>query len=107
MNDDSTRENEQGRSSISNASTYEEMGEFWDTHCLTDFWGQTREVEFDVQIPRRVAVASVLYERLREEAERQHVAVETLANILLAEGLRVPNEHRVLAERREEYSVDK
>lgn len=29
-----------------------EAAEFWDTHDLTDYWDQTREVEFDVKLER-------------------------------------------------------
>jgi len=38
------------KSSISKASSYKEMGEFWDTHDTTDYEDQTYEVEFDVDL---------------------------------------------------------
>ena len=28
-------------------STLEEIGEFWDTHSLADYWDETHEVEID------------------------------------------------------------
>ena len=31
-------------------ATPEEIGEFWDTHSITDYWDQTYEVEFQVNI---------------------------------------------------------
>jgi hypothetical protein len=37
------------KSSISQASSYEEIGEFWDNHSLADYWDQTESVEFDVK----------------------------------------------------------
>ena len=40
------------KSSISNAGTPEEIGEFWDTHSLTDHWDKTHEVEFEVRAQR-------------------------------------------------------
>jgi hypothetical protein len=40
------------RSSISKAQTYEAIGAFWDTHDLADYWDQTEEVEFTVNIRR-------------------------------------------------------
>ena len=36
------------KSSISNATSYEEIGEFWDTHDTTDYADQTHEVEFEL-----------------------------------------------------------
>ena len=39
-----------GKSSISKASSYKEIGEFWDTHDLGDYWEQTQPVEFEVDI---------------------------------------------------------
>ena len=38
---------------ISKASTMEEIGNFWDSHSLADQWDQTHEVEFDVRAQRR------------------------------------------------------
>ena len=40
----------EGRSSISQAKSYKEIGEFWDTHDLADYWDQTESVEFEVDI---------------------------------------------------------
>ena len=31
-------------------STPEEIGEFWDTHSLSDYWEETHEVEFQVDL---------------------------------------------------------
>ena len=31
-------------------ATPEEFGEFWDTHCLADYWDETYEVEFQVNL---------------------------------------------------------
>jgi tRNA (cmo5U34)-methyltransferase len=38
------------KSSISDAQSYEEIGEFWDTHDVSDYWEQTRPVEFEVDL---------------------------------------------------------
>jgi hypothetical protein len=40
----------ENKTSISKASSYAEIGEFWDTHDLSDFWEQTKPVEFDVDL---------------------------------------------------------
>ena len=31
-------------------ATPEEIGEFWDTHNLADYWDETHEVEFQVNL---------------------------------------------------------
>ena len=31
-------------------ATPEKIGEFWDTHDLTDYWDETEEVEFQVNL---------------------------------------------------------
>ena len=31
-------------------ATPEEIGEFWDTHSLADYWDETHEVEFEVNL---------------------------------------------------------
>jgi len=45
--------------SISKARSLEEIGDFWDTHSLDDYWDQTHEAQFKVKanphvIPRRL-----------------------------------------------------
>jgi hypothetical protein len=40
------------RSSISKAGSYEEIGEYWDDHDVSDFWKRTRRVKFDVVLER-------------------------------------------------------
>jgi len=38
------------KGSISKAKPYKEIGEFWDTHDLTEFWNQTRKISFELDI---------------------------------------------------------
>jgi len=38
------------KSSISKAQSYEDIGEFWDTHDLADYWDRTHPVEFEIDI---------------------------------------------------------
>lgn len=40
----------ENKSSISQASSYEEIGEFWDAHSLADYWDDTRSAEFEIDI---------------------------------------------------------
>jgi transposase-like protein len=76
--------------SISKASTYEEIGEFWDTHSLADYWDQTYEVEFEVRIPRRhrVSIDAEAFDRITEVARHRGITSETLINLWIAERLR-------------------
>jgi hypothetical protein len=34
-----------GRSTVSKAKSYKEIGDFWDAHDLSDFWDQTKKVD--------------------------------------------------------------
>ena len=34
-------------------ATPKEIGEFWDTHSLADYWDETHEVEFQVNLKSR------------------------------------------------------
>jgi len=79
----------ENRSSISNASSYAEIGEFWDRHDLGDFEQQTYPVEFDlrVQSPSKVYVPldRDMAELLRNAAASHGVSTETLLNDWLKE----------------------
>jgi hypothetical protein len=43
-----------GRSSVSKARSYKEIGEFWDTHDLAEYWEQTQPIEFEVDVQSEV-----------------------------------------------------
>jgi hypothetical protein len=78
------------KSSISKASTYEEIGEFWDTHDLADYWDQTKPVEFEVELKSETtlfALESSLSSRIRELAIQRGVSPETLLNLWVQEKL--------------------
>ena len=38
------------KNSLSKARSYVEIGEFWDEHDLSDFWGKSKKVKFDVAL---------------------------------------------------------
>lgn len=82
-------ENEKQLSSISKAATLEEIGEFWDSHSLADYWDQTYEVEFEVraQRRRRVTLDPEVYAKLEGQARSSGLLPETLVNLWLAERL--------------------
>ena len=62
---------DENKSSISQARSYREIGEFWDTHDVTDYWEQTEAVEFEVNLEsdvRLVALESDLATQANELA---------------------------------------
>lgn len=80
-----------GRSSISKARSYREIGEFWDEHSLSDYWGKTRKVELEVVLEPEVTyypVAKDLSDEIRSEARKQGVSSDTLVNIWLKERIK-------------------
>jgi len=61
---------------------------FWDSHDLTDFLDQTREVKAEVDIRRRVFLTALepeLAKKLNACARKQGVSTETLINVWLTE----------------------
>ena len=79
------------KSSISNATSYEEIGEFWDSHDLSDYWDRTKPVEFDIDISSEVTyypVEADLSKRIASIAKRKGVSAETLLNLWLQERVR-------------------
>ncbi len=78
------------RSSISKATTYQEMGEFWDTHDLTDYDDQTYEVEFEVDLQSEITYIPLeksLLAKVRALAKKRGVSPETLLNLWVQEKL--------------------
>lgn len=78
------------KSSISKATSYQEMGEFWDSHDTTDYEDQTHEVEFEVDLKSEVtylALEKTLSSRMRALAKQRGVSPETLLNLWVQEHL--------------------
>ena len=78
------------KSSISKSQLYEEIGEFWDTHDLADYWEQTRPVDFEIDIQSEVtyyALDTDLSAKVRSIAEQRGVSAETLLNLWVQEKL--------------------
>lgn len=81
---------DENKSSISNASSYQEIGEFWDTHDVTDFWDQTKPVDFEVNLEsdvRLVALEPELAAKVNEVAWKKGISLETLLNLWVREKL--------------------
>ena len=78
----------ESKSSISNASSDTEIGQYWDTHDLADHWEQTHEVNFEVSHQSSVmyfAVEKTLAQKLRAVAKNHGVSPETLLNVWVQE----------------------
>ncbi|HEV7427223.1 MAG TPA: CopG family antitoxin [Thermoanaerobaculia bacterium] len=85
----------ENKSSLSGSRSYQELGEYWDTHSLADHWEQTFPAEFEVDVKSSrlyFPVDRFLAERLREVASAHGVSAETLLNLWLQE--RVADETR-------------
>lgn len=79
------------KSSVSQATSYMEIGEFWDTHTVSDFWDETKEVSFEVDIKSEVtyyAVDKMLSEQIQAIALKRGVTTDTLINLWVQEKLK-------------------
>ena len=89
MKKDDRRTRSLGRkSSVSKARTYAQMGEFWDEHDLSDFWGKTKAARADVELESEESLYAIekgLSETIRREAKERGVSPHTLVNLWLQE----------------------
>ncbi len=72
-------------STVSNARTDEEIGEFWDTHDFADYDTDAADVDFAVSFV--VPVEVELFSAIEKEAKKHGVNVETLVNLWLQQKL--------------------
>ncbi len=70
---------------ISQATTDEGIGEFWDSHDFTEFDDDSPDVTFEVSFA--VPVEVELFSAIEKEARKRGVAVETLVNLWLQQKL--------------------
>ncbi len=88
-NEENIREN---RSSISNAISYEEIGEFWDEHDTTDYWEQTYPVEFTINLREDdkviyYGIDEALSAKVLSLAQRKGITPKELINLWIKEKL--------------------
>ena len=79
---------DESKTRISGASSYREIGEYWDRHDLADHWDETSEVQLDVDIRSSAIyfpVEKSVAERLRSAAESRGVSAEALLDEWLRE----------------------
>jgi hypothetical protein len=76
---------ENKRSSISRATTEEEMGDFWDAHDFTEFDTDAPDATFTVTLA--VPIEADLLASVEHQARLRGVSVETLVNLWLQQKL--------------------
>lgn len=76
---------ESNRSSVSKAANLEGIGEFWDTHDLTDYDSNAPDVEFEIR--SLIPIETELLAAIERQARLRGVKAETLVNLWLQEKL--------------------
>ena len=79
------------KSSVSKSRSYAEIGEFWEAHDLSDFWGKTKKVKFDVDIQSEVTYYPIerdLSEKIQSLARKRGVSSDTLVNLWLEQKIK-------------------
>jgi hypothetical protein len=79
------------KSSISKARSYQQIGEFWDNHDLSEYWDRTRPVKFEVDIQSEITyypLESSLSAKVPSIAKQRGIYPETLLNLWVQEKLR-------------------
>lgn len=72
-------------------ATPEEIGEFWDNHSLADYWDESDEADFQVNInPKHnlIPVEREIVDQINAHATKQGVSSEKLVNFWLREKLK-------------------
>jgi hypothetical protein len=78
------------KSSISNADSYQQIGEFWDQHDLTEVWDRTEAVKFSVDIEserKYFALDADMSNQVSRIARTHGISPETLINLWVQEKL--------------------
>ena len=78
----------ENKSSISKAESYQEIGEYWDTHDLSEVWNETEDANFQVELESDVfyyAVETSISTKLHRIAREKGISAETLVNLWLQE----------------------
>lgn len=75
------------KSSISKATTYKEIGEYWDSHDLPE---DSPEVDFTVELESNLhyfALDNTMSDEVRAVARRHGISAQTLINLWVKEKL--------------------
>lgn len=79
------------KSSISRASSYRDISNFWETHDLAEYWEQTEPAAFEIDIQSEATyfpVEKALSVEISKIARKKGVSPETLLNLWLQERMR-------------------
>jgi hypothetical protein len=74
------------KSSISKARSYAAIGEYWDQHEISDAWGKTKKVKFEVVAEPEATyypVEKELAAKIQSVATKHGVSSDTLVNLWL------------------------
>ncbi len=83
------------KTSISKKSSYREIGEFWDSHDLSEFWVQTKPAQFEVDIEAQRMYYPIdikLSNNIIELARKRGISPETLVNLWISEKIKQERE---------------
>lgn len=92
------RKYEKKNSSISKSKTYEKMGDFWDSHDLTDFSSKTKKAHFDVDIKSERIYCSLNKEisnELQILANKQGVSLDLLVNKIFIRFMELTSKNKI------------
>ncbi|MBA4389248.1 MAG: hypothetical protein C0404_14840 [Verrucomicrobia bacterium] len=73
-------------------ASYDDAGDFWDSHDLTNYLDQLEKVKADIQLKGRrfeIEVDADVASRLLKRAKKERVPVNTLASRMLRRDLAV------------------
>lgn len=78
----------ENKSSISNETSYQKIGEYWDSHDLGEVDGALDDAQFEVDVRTEAfnyPVETSLSSRINSIALKRGVSTETLINLWLSE----------------------
>lgn len=84
----------ENKSSISHATSYQEIGEYWDTHDLAEVWEQTKPADFEVDLQSEQIYYRIdrkLADQVIALAQARGISAETLLNLWVQEKLQQPD----------------
>ena len=71
-------------------NSVEEASDFWDTHSLADYWDQTLEAQFDIEVdeaPRYIVLERGMARQIEDLAARRKVSSDVVVHGWLKEKL--------------------
>lgn len=78
------------KNGIPDFQTITQAAAFWDTHSISDYWEQTKSVQFDVDLRKNrniVTLEDSISRKIRKEARRRKISSNTLVQRILEKQL--------------------